>query len=137
MSVETHKELEDFFRSMRQAYNSRDMKLYRSHFWTDKRFVNLDASGRIDRGWGAFEEILDQELRYMDTVKLDLKDLEFQIFDDQFACAAGAWRSTQIDPGGREVQQGGQVTFALVRMSDDWKIVNQHLSPHLGEEVEA
>lgn len=137
MSVETEKELEDFFRSMRQAYNSRDMKLYRSHFWTDKRFVNTDASGRVDKGWGAFEEILDQELRYMDTVKLDLRDLDFQIFDDQFACANGYWKSTQIDPGGREVQQGGQATFAIVRMNDDWKIVSQHLSPAQGEEVEA
>src|SRR5690606_19017362 len=58
MSVETNKELDDFFRSMRQAYNSRDLKLYRSHFWTNERFVNLDASGRVDLGWGSYEEIL-------------------------------------------------------------------------------
>jgi len=137
MTVENLKELEDFFRSMRQAYNSRDMKLFRSHFWTDKRFVNLDASGRIDRGWGAFEEILDQELRYMDSVKLELRDLEFQVFDDRFACASGGWKSTQVDPGGREVSQSGLATFVVVRMSDDWKIVNQHLSPAQSEEVEA
>jgi hypothetical protein len=62
MSVESLKELEDFFRSMRQAFNSRDLKTFRSHFWTDKRFQNLDASGRHDRGWGAFEEVLDQVL---------------------------------------------------------------------------
>ena len=59
MSVESLKEMDDFFRSMRQAFNSRDLKTFRSHFWTDKRFHNLDASGRRDRGWGAFEEVLD------------------------------------------------------------------------------
>ena len=69
MTVENVKELEDFFRSMRQAFNSRDLKTFRSHFWTDKRFINLDASGRLDLGWGAFEEVLDQEFRYMDMVK--------------------------------------------------------------------
>ncbi len=35
MSVESLKELDDFFRSMRQAFNSRDLKTFRSHFWTD------------------------------------------------------------------------------------------------------
>ena len=137
MSVETQKELEDFFRSMRQAYNSRDMKTFRSHFWTDKRFMNLDASGRIDRGWGAFEEILDQELRYMDMVKLELKDLEIQVFDDQFSAVMGNWKSTQVDPDGREFSQSGRASFTVVRMGDYWKIVSQHLSLHSGEEVEA
>ena len=128
MSAESLKELEDFFRSMRQAFNSRDLKTFRSHFWTDKRFMNLDASGRCDRGWGAFEEVLDQEFRYLDMVKLELKDLEFQIFDDQFATVAGAWRSTQVDPEGREMEQDGRCTFAVSRMGDDWKIVTQHFS---------
>ncbi len=128
MSVETHKELEDFFRSMRQAFNSRDLKTFRSHFWTDKRFLNLDASGRLDIGWGSYEEVLDQEFRYMEVVKLELKDLEFQIFDDQFASVVGSWRSTQVDPEGREMGQNGRSTFSMVRMNDDWKIVAQHYS---------
>ncbi len=129
MSVESLKELEDFFRSMRQAFNSRDLKTFRSHFWTDKRFQNLDASGRRDRGWGAFEEVLDQEFRYLDSVKLELKDLEYQVFEDQFATATGEWKLTQIDPGGRGVEQAGTCTYTVCRMGDDWKIVSQHFSP--------
>lgn len=128
MSVESLKELEDFFRSMRQAFNSRDLKTFRSHFWTDKRFQNLDASGRRDRGWGEFEEVLDQEFRYLETVKLELKDLEFQVFEDQFATVIGAWKLAQVDPEGRGIEQNGRCTFAVCRMSDDWKIVAQHFS---------
>jgi len=128
MSVESLKELEDFFRSMRQAFNSRDLKTYRSHFWTDKRFQNLDASGRRDRGWGEFEEVLDQEFRYLESVRLELKDLEFQVFEDQFATVVGAWKLAQIDPEGREMEQTGRCTFAVCRMGDDWKIVAQHFS---------
>jgi len=128
MSVESLKELEDFFRSMRQAFNSRDLKTYRSHFWTDKRFQNLDASGRRDRGWGEFEEVLDQEFRYLDSVKLEFKDLDFQVFEDQFATVIGGWRLAQMDPGGREMEQGGRCTFSIFRMGDDWKIVAQHFS---------
>lgn len=137
MSVESLKELDDFFRSMRQSFNSRDLKTYRSHFWTDKRFQNLDASGRRDRGWGAFEEVLDQEFRYLESVKLELKDMEFQVFDDQFANAVGTWQLAQIDPEGRAHEQGGQCTFSLCRMSDDWKIVAQHFSPMSTEEATA
>jgi hypothetical protein len=128
MSVESLKELEDFFRSMRQAFNSRDLKTFRSHFWTDKRFQNLDASGRRDRGWGEFEEVLDQEFRYLDTVKLELKDLEYQVFEDQFATVVGGWKMTQIDPEGRGIEQSGRCTFTLCRMGDDFKIVAQHFS---------
>ena len=128
MSVESLKELEDFFRSMRQAFNSRDLKTYRSHFWTDKRFQNLDASGRRDRGWGEFEEVLDQEFRYLDSVKLEFKDLDFQVFEDQFATVIGGWRLAQMDPGGREMEQGGRCTISICRMGDDWKIVAQHFS---------
>jgi hypothetical protein len=137
MSVESLKELEDFFRSMRQAFNSRDLKTFRSHFWTDKRFQNLDASGRHDRGWGAFEEVLDQEFRYLDSVKLELRDLDIQVFEDQFATAAGCWKLLQIDPEGRGVEQGGRVTFAICRMGDDWKIVTQHFSIVAVEEATA
>jgi ketosteroid isomerase-like protein len=135
MSVESLKELDDFFRSMRQSFNSRDLKTFRSHFWTDKRFHNLDASGRRDRGWGAFEEVLDQEFRYLDSVKLELKDMDFQVFDDQFATAVGVWKLSQTDPEGRSVDQTGNCTFSLCRMSDDWKIVAQHFSPLATEEA--
>ena len=128
MSVEAYKELDDFFRSMRQAFNSRDLKLFRSHFWTDKRFVHMDGSGRIDQGWGAYEEVLDQEFRYLDLIKLEFRDLGFHLFDDQFATVAGRWRSTQVDPEGREVCQDGRASFSVVRMGDDWKIVSQHYS---------
>ncbi len=128
MSVESLKELEDFFRSMRQAFNSRDLKTFRSHFWTDKRFQNLDSSGRHDRGWGEFEEVLDQEFRYLDSVKLELRDQDYQVFEDQFATAVSTWRLTQIDQEGREIAQTGRCTFAVCRMGDDWKIVAQHFS---------
>lgn len=137
MSVESLKELEDFFRSMRQAFNSRDLKTFRSHFWTDKRFQNLDASGRHDRGWGAFEEVLDQEFRYLDSVKLELKDLDIQVFEDQFATVAGGWKLLQIDPEGRGHEQGGRCTFSVCRMGNDWKIVSQHFSPLSAEEAAA
>jgi len=137
MSVESLKELEDFFRSMRQAFNSRDLKTFRSHFWTDKRFQNLDASGRRDRGWGAFEEVLDQEFRYLDSVKLELKDVDIQVFEDQFATVAGSWKLQQIDPEGRGHDQGGRCTFAVCRMGNDWKIVSQHFSPTSAEEAAA
>ena len=128
MSVETYKEVDDFFRSMRQAYNNRDIKLYRSHFWTDKRFIHLDPSGRTDLGWGSYEEILDQEFRYMDTVKLELKDLKIQIFDDQYAFVVGTWTTTQVDPDGRSVDQAGRASFTAHRLRNDWKIVQQHYS---------
>ena len=135
MSVESYKELDDFFRSMRQAFNSRDLKLYRSHFWTDKRFVHMDAAGRIDVGWGTYEEVLDQEFRYLDVLKLEFRDLGFQIFNgDQFASVTGRWRTTQVDPDGREVCQAGRTNFSVVRMGDDWKIVSQHYS--LGDDEE-
>jgi ketosteroid isomerase-like protein len=128
MSVESHKELDDFFRSMRQAFNNRDLKLFRSHFWTDKRFVHMDAAGRTDQGWGSFEEVLDQEFRYLDVLKLELKDLIHQIFQDQYASVTGEWRSSQVDPDGREVSRAGRVNFAVARIGDDWKIVCQHFS---------
>jgi hypothetical protein len=128
MSVETLKELDDFLRSMRQAYNSRDVKTFRTHFWTDKRFVHIDAAGRIDVGWGAFEEILDQEFRYLDTARLELRDVETEAFDDRFAAVAARYKIEQIDPDGRTIEQLGRVTYSIVRMRDDWKIVQAHYS---------
>jgi len=59
---------------------------------------------------------------------LELKDLEFQVFEDQFATVVGAWKLAQIDPEGREMEQTGRCTFAVCRMGDDWKIVAQHFS---------
>ncbi|MFK7741109.1 MAG: nuclear transport factor 2 family protein [Planctomycetota bacterium] len=135
MSVETLKELDDFFRSMRQAFNSRDLKTFRSHFWTDKRFQNCDASGRRDRGWGAFEEVLDQEFRYLESVKMELKDLDCQLFEDQYATAFATWKLAQSDPEGRNHEQNGRCSFTLCRMNDDWKIVAQHFSPLSEEEI--
>ena len=129
MSVEVYKELEDFFRSMRQAFNSRDMKTFRTHFWTDKRFQNLDVSGRIDDGWGAYEEVLDQEFRYSDALKLEFRDLKFQVFEDQFASVFGWFKLSQIDPGGRALEQNGRATYTVVRVSESWKVVLQHFSP--------
>lgn len=137
MSVESLKEVDDFFRSMRQAFNSRDLKSFRSHFWTDKRFSNLDASGRRDRGWGAYEEVLDQEFRYLDTLTMELKDLDCQTFNDQFGTAVASWKLTQVDPEGRNLEQHGRCTFSLSRVSDDWKIVAQHFSPLAEEDVDA
>ena len=134
MSVDALKELDDFFRSMRQAYNSRDLKQYRSHFWTDKRFMHLDASGRVDFGWGAYEEILDQEFRYMEKVTLELRDVKPCVFGDDHASAAGFWKVTHVDPEGRGIDQSGRVTFTLARMRDDWKIVQQHFSADAEEE---
>ncbi len=128
MTVEANKDLEDFFRNMRQAFNSRDIKAYRGHFWTDKRFVHLDASGRVDSGWGAYEEFLDQEFRYMEILKLEIRDLQIQVFDDDFATAHGFWRLQQVDAGGREQFANGRVTFCVSRNGSDWKIVNQHYS---------
>ncbi len=128
MSLESNKELEGFFRSMRQACNSCDIKAYRAHFWTDKRFVHLDASGRTDIGWGAYEEVLDQEFRYLDTFRMELVDLNFQTFEERFASVSGNYRLTQVDPEGREASQQGRVSFAVVKFKEDWKIITQHFS---------
>ncbi len=128
MSTDVQKELDDFFRSLRQACNARDIKSYRSHFWTDKSFLNLDASGRTDVGWGSYEEVLDQEFRYLDTLRMDFKNLKIQSFDDRFALVAGGYSLTQVDPSGREAHSGGRVSFTLARIKDDWKVVGQHFS---------
>ena len=136
MSPETNKELEGFFRSMRQACNSCDIKAYRSHFWTDKRFVHLDASGRTDIGWGAYEEVLDQEFRYLDTFRMELVELNFQVFEDRFASVSGNYRLTQVDPEGREASHQGRVSFSVAKIKDDWKIVSQHFSEDRNGEAE-
>ncbi len=72
--------------------------------------------------------MLDQEFRYLESVKLELKDLDFQIFEDEFATVVGGWKLSQVDPEGRNHDQYGRCTFSLCRMSDDWKIVAQHYS---------
>lgn len=131
MSVEAYKELDDFFRSMRQAYNSREMKTLRSHYWTDKRFISVAASGRTDVGWGAYEESLDQEFRYMDSVKLEFKDLKVQVFEDKFSSVTGSWKIAHLDPEGRASEESGLVSFTVCRVKDDWKIVHQHFTGDL------
>jgi ketosteroid isomerase-like protein len=136
MSLETNNELEGFFRSMRQACNSCDIKAYRSHFWTDQRFVHLDASGRTDIGWGAYEEVLDQEFRYLDTFRMELVDLHFQVFEDRFASVSGNYRLTQVDPEGREASHRGRVSFSVAKIKDGWKIVSQHFSEDRNGEAE-
>ena len=97
MSVESLKEVDDFFRSMRQAFNSRDLKTFRSHFWTDKRFSNLDASGRRDRGWGAYEEVLDQEFRYLETLTMELKGIDADVARRLLDEAGGRVKSAVAD----------------------------------------
>ncbi|MGE0142787.1 MAG: AtzH-like domain-containing protein [Planctomycetota bacterium] len=131
MNADVLKEIDDCLRSMRQAYNSRDLKAFRAHFWTDKRFVNLDASGRIDVGWGAYEEILDGEFRYMDKVTLELRDLQITPIDFGCATATAIWRLAQIDPDGRSAEQSGRASFTFARLRDEWKIVQQHFSADL------
>lgn len=135
MSADIPKELDDFLRSMRQAYNGRDLKAFRSHFWTDKRFVNLDVSGRIDSGWGAYEEILDSEFRYMAKVTLELRDPQIVLVEPGFATASATWTLAQIDPDGRTVEQDGRASFTMARIRDEWKIVQQHFSSDREEEI--
>jgi uncharacterized protein (TIGR02246 family) len=134
MANESIKEIEDFLRTMRQAFNSRDLKAFRGHFWTDTRFVHLDPSGRLDQGWGAFEEVLDQEFRYLESVKFELRSPKVQSFDDRFVIVVAEWRNTVIDAGGRDVESTGRVTYVLYRFNEGWKIVSDHYSPFVAEE---
>ena len=133
MVLEAHKSIDELLRSMRQAFNGRDLKTYRSHFWTDTRFIHLDVSGRTDVGWGAFEEILDQEFRYLDSVKLELRNLRTQVFEDKFACVVGDWKVSQVDAGGRTSETSGRVSYVMYRFDDGWKIVSVHHSPLVEE----
>lgn len=126
MSPEIAREIEDHLRSMRQAFNGQDMKAYRNHFWTNPRFLHIDSSGRVDKGWGEFEEVLDQEFRYLDKVDLTIREPSVQVFDDKFAVVFCEWRLVQVDPGGREQDTGGHASFSLVRFGKDWKIVKSH-----------
>jgi uncharacterized protein (TIGR02246 family) len=128
MSAESYKQIDDLLRTMRQAFNARDLKGYRGHFWTDTRFVHLDASGRTDHGWGAFEEVLDQEFRYLESVRFELKAPKIQIFEDRFATVVADWRTVVVDPSGRESESSGRVSYAVVRFEEGWKIVNLHYS---------
>ncbi len=47
MSVESLKELDDFFRSMRQAFNSRDLKTFRTELATTERLAPLAPDGAL------------------------------------------------------------------------------------------
>ncbi|MEZ5988863.1 MAG: nuclear transport factor 2 family protein [Planctomycetota bacterium] len=127
MDAESHKEIEDFLRAMRQAYNTQDMKAFRQHFWTNPGFVHLDASGRMDEGWGSFEEVLDQEFRYLDSVQLNLRNTTVRVFDGRYALVTAEWKLSQVDPGGRAQDIGGRASFTLVRLDGrEWKIVGSH-----------
>jgi ketosteroid isomerase-like protein len=64
----------------------------------------------------------------MEVLKLELKDLQVQVFGEDFATAHGLWRLQQIDAGGREQAVDGRVTYTMHRSGNDWKIVNQHFS---------
>ena len=68
---------------------------------------------------------------------MELKDLDCQTFDGQFATAIATWKLTQVDPEGRNLEQHGRCTFSLSRVSDDWKIVAQHFSPLSAENAAA
>ena len=133
MSAEAYKQIDDFLRTMRQAFNARDLKAYRSHFWTDTRFIHLCASGRTDMGWGAFEEVLDQEFRYLESVRFELKGPRIQVFEDRFATVVADWRTVVVDPSGRDSETSGRVTYALVRFPEGWKIVTVHYSSLVAE----
>jgi ketosteroid isomerase-like protein len=127
MSADTAKEIEDFLRTMRQAYDTQDMKAYRGHFWTNPGFVHLDASGRMDEGWGSFEEVLDQEFRYLDSVALTLRNTNIRVFEHRFALVTAEWKLTQVDPGGRTQDIGGRCSFTIAKPEgNDWKIVGSH-----------
>lgn len=126
MNPEIVREIEDALRAMRQAFNNQDIKSYRNYFWTNPRFLHIDASGRVDKGWGAFEEVLDQEFRYLDKVELNLREPSVQVFDDKFAVVFLEWRLLTVDPSGREQDTGGNATFSLVKFGRDWKIVKAH-----------
>ena len=126
MNLETIREIEDLLRSMRQAFNNLDIKSYRNHFWTNPRFLHVDASGRVDKGWGAFEEVLDQEFRYLEKVNLTIREPSIQVFEDRFAVVFAEWRLNQVDPSGREQETGGNATFSIVKFGKDWKIVKAH-----------
>lgn len=128
MNPAATKEIEDFLRSMRQAFNTQDMKAYRQHYWTNSRFRHIDASGRMDEGWGAFEEVTAQEFRYLDSVELSMRNPEAQIFDDRFASVITEWRLVQVDPGGRAGELGGKASFTLVKFGKNWKIVTSHFT---------
>lgn len=126
MNPEIVREIEDTLRSMRQAFNNQDMKSYRNYFWTNPRFLHIDSSGRVDKGWGAFEEVLDQEFRYLDKCDLTIREPDVQVHDDRFAVVFAEWRLVQVDPSGREQDTGGNSTFSLVKFGKDWKIVKSH-----------
>jgi len=136
MNPEQINEIEDFLRSMRQAFNSRDMKSYRAHFWTNPKFIHLDASGRLDHGWGEFEEVLDQEFRYLDSCQLTLKDLRIQLFDGAYSSVVGVWKLVQVDPSGHEQESHGRMSYSLVKFGKTWKIVTAHYATTAEQLVE-
>ncbi len=130
MSAALIREVEAFLRSMRQAMASRDMKAFRQHFWTNHNFLHLDSTGRLDRGWGAYEELMDQEFRYMESLNLSMRDPLIHEVASDVVTVACYWKLDQIDPGGREKSLGGLANYVLHRIAGDWKIVQAHYSAH-------
>ncbi len=128
MSPETLREIENQLRDLRQAFNNQDLKTFRGFFWTNPRFLHLDPSGRLDQGWGAFEEVLDQEFRYLDRVQLTFRNPQIQVFEERFATITTEWSLLQVDPTGEERESGGRASFSMVRFGKDWKIVMAHYS---------
>ncbi len=129
MSSGTIKAIEDRLREIRQAFNSQDLKTFRSYFWTNPKFLHIDHSGRLDQGWGAFEEALDQEFRYLDNVKLSFKNPRIQVFEDKFSSVVLEWNLLQVDPTGQEVETGGHLSMALVLFpGKDWRVVTSHFT---------
>lgn len=128
MSAAIVREIEAFLRSLRQSMSSRDIKAYRGHFWTNRAFVHVDVTGRVDHGWGAHEEVIDQEFRYMESVQLTLKEPQVHGHGEDAITVVAQWKLDQVDPGGRELSVAGVVSYVVVRMNGDFKIVLAHYS---------
>jgi ketosteroid isomerase-like protein len=80
----------------------------------------------MDEGWGSYEEVLDQEFRYLDSVQLTMRNTQVCSFDDRYALATAEWKLAQVDPGGRSQDIRGRASFSFVRFGKDWKIVAAH-----------
>jgi hypothetical protein len=128
MSAAIVREIEAFLRSLRQSMSARDMKSYRGHFWTHRNFVHIDSTGRVDLGWGAHEEVIDQEFRYMESIQLAMKEPQIHSHGDDAITVVSPWKLDQVDPGGREQSTEGTCSLVIARMNGDFKIVLAHYS---------
>ncbi|PIE22560.1 MAG: hypothetical protein CSA62_11930 [Planctomycetota bacterium] len=128
MSAAIVREIEAFLRSLRQSLSARDIKAYRGHFWTNRAFVHVDITGRIDHGWGAHEEVIDQEFRYLESEQLAFKEPQIHGHGDETFTVVAQFKLDAVDPGGREQSTTGVASLVIVRMSGDFKIVLAHYS---------